>query len=295
MATTHRDIPPLGGELRRKLGATSSAPAKTAERRGAEERAHFSAGHADPNSSVSYSAAPSRVWPARPLGPFVKPPPLDAELLVGADPPSRPPVAGQGAAAARVTAGAFHARTPNVARAATATPSPTWRLDAARRRLMLAAPGPGEPLPRPHEPGVVRVDARRGVADREGADAQGTVAIQKAPTPAAAPPESADARGRAFPNPQDRKAPIDADRKGPTLSPHKGSPAAGRQRGGRRDACAHGGRAPRPSLRRRRRRPRDAPPAAPHRQRTPKAAAAHANERQVATAAEAACSQPCPK
>ena len=85
-----------------------------------------------------------------------------------------PPGRRQGAAAARLAGARRCARTPNVARGA-AQPG---RADAAHG-------GDARGADACRDPGVVRVDARRGVAGREGADAQGTVADPKAPTPAA--------------------------------------------------------------------------------------------------------------
>ena len=107
----------------------------------ARKSARMPFGALDPNSSVSYPGG-AGVKKARKAArkPFVKPPPLDAELLVGADP--LPGLRSPGKAPPRRAslAPAACARTPNVARAATATPSPAapTPLTAA----MLAAPTP---------------------------------------------------------------------------------------------------------------------------------------------------------
>ena len=91
----------------------------------ARKSARMPFGALDPNSSVSYpgGAGVKKARKAAVKKPFVKPPPLDAELLVGADP--LPGLRSPGKAPPRRAslAPAACARTPNVTRAATTSPA----------------------------------------------------------------------------------------------------------------------------------------------------------------------------
>ena len=182
----------------------------------ARKSARMPFGALDPNSSVSYPGG-AGVKKSRKAArkPFVKPPPLDAELLVGADP--LPGLRSPGKAPPRRAslAPAACARTPNVARAAPSPAAPT-PLTAA----MLAAPTPvAAPTPKAASPAsCVSTPAEASPVEKAPTAAPTPVApspIQKAPTPAPSPV--------AEPSPirkieKRQSTPIE---KAPTLSPHK--------------------------------------------------------------------------
>ena len=230
--------PPLGRKHGRKQGPRVRRPEDAVERRGAEERAHAPA--RSTCSSVSYpgGAGVKKARKAVVKKPFVKPPPLDAELRWA---PTRCPASGR-----RASAAAARRSRPPPARARRTSRVRRRRRPARRRRRAhgrcCAARRHGGADAPGREPGVVRVDARRGVADR-GVDAHGASPIQKAPAAAAASAPSM--RKMASPS----RAPTPANL---SLSPHKPTsdgvappPASGGSRAG-------GGFA---QIRRRRRRP----------------------------------------
>ena len=143
----------------------------------ARKSARMPFGALDPNSSVSYpgGAGVKKARKAVVKKPFVKPPPLDAELLVGADP--LPGLRSPGKAPPRRASLAPAAARAHAERRARGDgDAQPGRADAAHGGDARGADAGGRADAQGREPGVVRVDARRGVADREGADAHGTVA-----------------------------------------------------------------------------------------------------------------------
>ena len=195
----------------------------------ARKSARMPFGALDPNSSVSYpgGAGVKKARKAAVKKPFVKPPPLDAELLVGADP--LPGLRSPGKAPPRRAslAPAACARTPNVARAATTTPSPAapTPLTAA----MLAAPTPvAAPTPKVASPAsCVSTPAEASPIEKAPSPIQ-----QEAPTPAAPTPAAPSPIQKAptpAPSPVAEPSPIrkiekrqsTPIEKAPSLSPHK--------------------------------------------------------------------------